>query len=238
MKDKSAKKRILKISGLVAGILVVLIAGLTLSLDHIVKSTVESTGSDMLGTNLSVDNVTISLFSGNGHIEGVAITNPPDFGGGDAMVIRDIRIEMNPFTVLSDTVVIDRIEVLYLDVSYELNTRGSNLGQLIRNMETYSEESEESFEAVMVVDHFLMDETSLTVRSDITEIEPVTVTLPRIEQTGIGRDEDAAIDAVMKVILEMILNRISEEGLDRLTEEGGRRFRKEAEDAVKDLLND
>ena len=69
-------KRVLKFILIPAGVLILIAVILTFTIDSIVRSAIESRGSDILQTELSVDNVSISLLSGSGSIEGLSIANP------------------------------------------------------------------------------------------------------------------------------------------------------------------
>ena len=64
-------KRVLKFILIPAGVLILIAIILTFTIDSIVRSAIESNGSDILQTELSVDNVSISLLSGSGSIEGL-----------------------------------------------------------------------------------------------------------------------------------------------------------------------
>ena len=61
-------KKTLKLTAGFALVLLSLLLVITLSLDGMVKSGIERNGSELLQTRVTVDNVSISLFSGSGTI--------------------------------------------------------------------------------------------------------------------------------------------------------------------------
>ena len=71
-------------------LLVILFLGITFSLDRIVKTGIESLGSEMTGTPVKVESVSISPISGEGTISGFTIDNPEDFEGESMMRIGEI----------------------------------------------------------------------------------------------------------------------------------------------------
>ncbi|MBK6982413.1 MAG: hypothetical protein IPH30_13570 [Betaproteobacteria bacterium] len=54
------------------------------SLDFIVKTAIERFGPDMLGTTVSVEQVSISTADGRGTIRAIAIGNPPGYSARSA----------------------------------------------------------------------------------------------------------------------------------------------------------
>ena len=81
-------KRGLMIGGVI--VVVLLIAAgvgtwyLLSNLDSIVKAAVEKVGSDVTGTEVTLDNVEISLTSGKGSLLGFRMTNPSGFEADEA----------------------------------------------------------------------------------------------------------------------------------------------------------
>lgn len=228
---------VLKIVGFIAAIAIILVVALTLSIDYIIKSNIETTGSEVLQTELTVDNVSLSIFRGTGSISGIKIANPEGFEEGDALTVLSVDLRMKPFSIFSNTVIIEELEIQNLEILYRLQPGGSNLGTLNQNLQSHIPDPDETADIFVVIDRFLMEETSLTISIDIEDVEPVTATLDRVEITGIGRDEATDAAEAMRIILEAILTEAAREGRNRLIEAGGRRLLDEAEDALRDLFD-
>lgn len=232
-------KKILKISAIFIGLLIVLVVGLALSIDYILKSGIENTGSDMFLTKLSVESVNVSLFGGDVRFEGISIANPEGFDDGDsAMTIREIHLRMEPLSLFSDTIYIHELDVQMIDVLFEhtAETGRSNIGQLRQNLEAYSASSK-PLDIAVVIDQFAMIDATLTIRTDIPAVETYTATIPRVELSGIGRDEETEVSEVMILVIEILLDQVTEQGLHELIEEGEQRLRHEAEDVLRNLLD-
>lgn len=230
-------KRILKFILIPVGVLILIGIILTFTVDGIVRSTIESRGSEILQTELSVNNVGISLFSGTGSIEGVTIANPDEFEDGEALTISSIQMSLDISTLFSDTVLVNQLTVRELDVNYRLKASGSNLGKLLNNLESYTADADDEAESSMIIDLFIMEESSVSIDTQFEELQIISVTLPYVEQRGIGRDKDQNVTQVMQTVLEIIITRVSEIAFDAVKDEGAEKILDEAGDAIKDLFN-
>src|SRR5690625_7962812 len=121
-------KRSLVIGGTILLTLIVIILSVTLSMDRIVRSTIETMGSDMLRVPLEIDDVSISILSGEGSITGITIPNPEQFDEGNALIIGSVDISMDPWSMFSDTTHVEELVIDQLVVTYDLQQSGSNLG--------------------------------------------------------------------------------------------------------------
>lgn len=230
-------KGLARIAAVLLGVVLIAFIIITLSLDYIVKSSIETTASDILQTSVTVGSVSISPISGEGSIEDIRIANPEGYEGDEALTIGSVQIEIEPFSILSDTVHVRLLNVQSLAISYQQRLTGGNLTELLNNARSYSGPTESESEKEMIIDRFLMENTNLTVSTTIENIETIEVELPRVEQTDIGRRGESGISGTVRLILERILQEAAEEGLKRVLEEGGQNLLDRAGNALKDLFN-
>lgn len=230
-------KRVLKFILIPVVILILLAITLTFTIDSIVKSTIESRGSEILQTELSADNVGISLFTGSGSIDGLTIANPEEFEGGEALTISTVQMSIDISSLFSDTVVVNQIKIQNLNVNYRLKPTGSNLGKLMDNLESYQGEADEESESVMIIDLFVMEESTVSINTQFEELETISVNLPYIERKGIGRGGNQNVTRVMQSVLEIIISRVSDIAFDAVKDEGAEKILDKAGDAIKDLFN-
>ena len=230
-------KRVLNFILIPAGVLILIAVILTFTIDNIVRSAIESRGSDILQTELSVDNVSISLLSGSGSVEGLTIANPDEFEDGEALTISSIRLNLDVSTLLSDTVVVNELRIRDLDVNYRLKATGSNLGKLMDNLESYSAGTEDEAESNMIIDLFVMEESTVSIDTQFEELQAISVNIPYVEREGIGRDDDQTVSEGIRNILEIIISRVSDIAFDAVKDEGAEKILDKAGDAIKDLFN-
>ncbi|UCF35619.1 MAG: hypothetical protein JSU96_12355, partial [Acidobacteriota bacterium] len=84
----------LVIGVLLIGVILLVVAGYVLlsSLDTIVESVIEQSGSQITGTQVTVGSVEISLSTGEGVIRDIRVSNPEGFPQGDAFTLGQIEI--------------------------------------------------------------------------------------------------------------------------------------------------
>ncbi|HMB97262.1 MAG TPA: hypothetical protein VKM36_02190 [Balneolaceae bacterium] len=230
-------KKALKFILIPVAALILIAIILTFTIDSIVRSTIESRGSEILQTELSINNVNISLFGGTGSIEGLTIANPDEFEGGEALTISSIQMSLDLSTILSDTVVVNQLTIREMDVNYRLKATGSNLGKLLDNLESYSADTEDDAESSMIIELFVMEESTVSIDTQFEELQTISVTLPYIEREGIGRGGDQSVSQVVKSVLEIIITRVSDIAFDAVKDEGAEKILDRAGDAIKDLFN-
>jgi hypothetical protein len=197
---------------LVAIIVIFAIGALVLSfsLDGIVKSNLESTTGEMLGTSVEISDVDISILDGTGTIEEFTIHNPEGFSDNPALRLQQINIEIDLSTLLSDTIVVNSIEITQPNLFFEQKVEGNNFNALIEKLD----ETEPS-DINLVVDYLLVEEGQITLTSDIGEEKSVQGKLDRFELTDIGREGNNTMEQTLQQILEPLLKRAAREAVEQ-----------------------
>lgn len=105
------------------------------SVDEIVARAIESNGSAVTGTTVSVSGVSISLRDAKGSIRGLRIGNPRGFSG-DAVSFRHITIGIDPASLVArEPIVLTEVRVADPSVNLVLDSSGrSNLQALQANI--------------------------------------------------------------------------------------------------------
>ena len=200
-----------KIVGIVVVIvlIVVVLGGVLVlrNLGPIVKRVVESVGPKALGAPVTVANVSVSPFSGDGQIRGLVIGNPEGFKTPNAFSLGRVNIGMDLKSLRSDKTVINEILVDQPEITLEMTLRGrTNLGQLVENAQAYAgpkKEEEQTAEGRPVVIRDLLIRGA-KVRLDVTALGGSTAgfDLPEIRMRNIG-EEGSGADAAQ--VIELVL---------------------------------
>lgn len=198
---------------------------LSLSIDGIVESNIESTTSEMLDTSVDVDNVAISILDGTGTIDGITIHNPKSFSENPAVKLQQIKLKVDIYSLLSDTVIVKEINIQKPELFFEQKVSGSNLTALTEKLGGSS-----SSETNLIVDYLLVHDGRVTLTTDIGSKKTVTATFKKFELEGIGRKGNNTIEQSMRQILEPILERATREAIKQGVMD-------KAKDAIKDLLD-
>lgn len=168
-------KRILGIAvALVLIIAVGALVWLARSIDGIVARKIEQVGSELLGTDVSVDGVSIDLRGGKGSIDALRVHNPEGFSSSDAFALKQVVIGIELGSLRESPIVLTEVTVREPDVLAEANTRGLNLDVLRGNLsessasEADAEAAEEGEPTRLRIQRFQVE--GGTARSDTTAL--------------------------------------------------------------------
>ena len=126
------------ILALIAGVAVFVLVG---NLDKIVKGSLETIGSDLLGVPVKVASVNIELKSGTGQISGLSIANPSGFPAANAFQMDTIRLGINIKSLGKQPLVINELIIKDPNVRLDVKKDGSsNLQKLMATMEENSKQ--------------------------------------------------------------------------------------------------
>jgi hypothetical protein len=184
---------------------------LNFTIDGIVKSSIEESGTELFQTEVDVRNVNISLFDGSGEIYGLSVANPEDFSDEPAIEMQEIRIKVNLMSLFSDTILVDNVHITGASLFFEQQGFGINLRQLNQNMDLTSDEEEPA----MIIDHLLVDGATVRVSSTIDRERTAEATLENFELNGIGQQGSNTMKQSMQQVMEPIIERAIQEAVSR-----------------------
>ncbi|MEX0684762.1 MAG: AsmA family protein [Balneolales bacterium] len=213
-------------------LIVLLIAGffiLTFMLDSIVKSNMEQIGSEMTGTPVTIDNVSISPFTGQGTITGFRVANPEGYSTEHAVEVDDFFIQLDVYSLWSDLIVVEEVIITSPSVYVEQKLPENNLRTILNNInEALSTGT--SMEADVVIDHFLMEDGSADLYTEIGGERSARVEMSNIELHDLGRGGgQQAIEEIVKEIAERVI--------EQALQAAGRSGTEQLRDAFEDIFN-
>lgn len=213
------------------GLTVLLITGwliLTFTIDSIVKSNIESVGTQMAGTPVTVDDVSISVFSGEGSLTGFRIANPDGYSSDYAVVIDDFHIELDIFSLWSDVPVIREIRILNPSIYVEQQLPDNNLMALYNHFNEVSDPDAEGF-GEMIIEYFLMDGGTVDLYTEVGGERSARVEMSTIEIQDIG---EGGGEQYAKDVVREIADQVIEQALQAAGRSGGEQLR----DAIEGLF--
>lgn len=133
----------LKVIGIVALVLVIAFAGLIWygyrNLDNILHTAVERFGSEVTGTEVSLQDVNVDLQGGRVQFDDLVIANPPEYTTDYAFALKSIAVQVKSESLGTgpdSVVVIEEVLIDGASVIAELRgLRESNLQQLAQNVQ-------------------------------------------------------------------------------------------------------
>jgi uncharacterized protein involved in outer membrane biogenesis len=104
-------------------------------LGSIVKAGVNKFGPSITQTKVELQGANISPLSGDGTLTGLAVGNPQGWTPGDAFRLGKVHINLEPFSVFKDYIVINELTIEKPEFVYETKVVASNIGDLLKNIE-------------------------------------------------------------------------------------------------------
>ena len=219
--------------------------GLFFYLDSIVKSGIEVVGSNVLGTAVTADSVSLSPLSGQGSISGLRVENPEGFESQYAFELDSVLVSIDVNSVFTDAAEIESIVIMQPVITYETKIASDNIRTLLDNLgegdaPSSDPETEDDSAQQIVIREFRMVGSQLNFVSALVSA-PITLADIEIRDIGAEGGSASAANAVRVVLQELvasILNSNDLPGLDGLRESVEGRIQDGAqrvEEAVEDL---
>lgn len=169
------------------------------NIDGLAKEAILRYGPEITGTEVMVDSVSLDPMSGSATIQGLTVGNPSGYNAPHALRLTTLEIELEPDTLLEDTLVIRRLAIKEPVVTYEASVSGININRLRkdiqrRNSSGTTVKGEGGRKKKVIIDQLLITGGQVElIPLNMKNIEKsMAVSLPRIELKGIGREEGGA----------------------------------------------
>lgn len=213
------------------GFIFVIIAAffvLTLSVDSIVKSGIENVGSTLTGTEVSVDGVSISIFSGSGTISGLRVANPEGYDQDYAFQADEISIETDVWSLFSNEMIVHHLEVSTPSVYVEQQMPDNNLRTIMNSIDQNSSDSPS--ESTLIIERFRMTNGTADLYTEVGGERSAQVEISEIELTDLGR---GGTRQSVEDVIQTIAERIVDNSLRAAAQSGAEQI----QDAIRDFFN-
>ena len=131
---------------LVIALAVLIVAGgivLGFFLGPIVKKGMETVGPKITQVSIKVDAVDLSLLTGSASIKGLVVGNPEGYKAPQAISVGTAAVGVNPFSILSDKIVVRSVRVEAPVITFEGNPfSGNNLSTIMKNVNAATKSGE------------------------------------------------------------------------------------------------
>lgn len=221
-------KRILKISGIVVGILIIVVVlSVSFFLGNIVKSSFETVGPRLTQTPMSLEAAIIKPISGHILIKEMIVGNPEGFNTDYAIRLGQLKMKVKMGSILSDRIIIDEILIENPEIVYEVGLGGNNIGRIMKNLEGPQKGENPEKEAVKETDRketvqadageskkvqinkFTLRGAKVKISSPALKGMSAPIPLPTIELTDIGKEKEATVASTVKEIMSAVLGSIT-----------------------------
>ncbi|MBP6506673.1 MAG: hypothetical protein KA257_03840 [Opitutaceae bacterium] len=120
------------------GIAVLVYIGFTFFLGSIVRSGVVNFGPKLTQTKVELAEANISPLSGKGSLRGLSVGNPKGWSAEKAFYLGRVQVDMQPFSLFGDYIVINEIIIDQPEFNYETKIISSNIKELLKNIEEFT----------------------------------------------------------------------------------------------------
>ena len=118
-------------------LVLIVVAGIAVGvfLGNLIKAGMETIGRKITQVSIKVDAVNLSLLTGSAGIKGLVVGNPEGYKSPQAISVGSTSVEVDPFSVLSDKIIIRSMRVDAPEITFEGNPfSGNNLGKIMQNI--------------------------------------------------------------------------------------------------------
>lgn len=207
------------------GTLVVVIIGVVVfglsKIGPIVQSAVNTYGPGITKTEVRLGDVNVSLFSAKAKLKDFYLGNPKGFKSPEAMKVGSILVDVAESSLTKDTIVIERIEVLNPQLTYERTLKSDNFQAILNNVTKGSSKGGASSDSKsagkssggkkIIIRDFQMKGAKVNLAAAMLgQNKHVNTSLPDIHLTNIGDKKGGLIPAdAFKVIFAELSKHIN-----------------------------
>ena len=131
-------KKLLIFGGIIVGLGLVGVLVLTFFLGNIVTAGVNNFAPKLTQTKVTLASATIWPVSGRGTLRGLVVGNPKGWSDANLCSLGKIHLDVQPFSILGDHIVINEITIEAPEFNYETKLVASNVADLLKNIEHFT----------------------------------------------------------------------------------------------------
>ena len=195
-------KELLIIGGILVVIIVaVLVIGLS-KLGPIIKHAVNTYGPEITKTEVSVSDVGISIFSGQAKLKNFFLGNPKGFKSPQAMKVGSIYVDVNEKSLTSDTIIVETVEVVRPEITYEKKHGTDNFKSILSNIKSNTSKSKtskknsakEEESKKLVINNFIVRQGKVNLDMSMVPGSNIaaSASLPDIHLKDVGKEKGGA----------------------------------------------
>jgi len=190
-------------------------------LGSLIKTAVETTGSEVTKTKVTLADADVDLSSGKGTLKGFKMANPSGFKSDSAFRFGEVSVTVDTSTIDQDPIVIKEVLIDAPSVTYEIGEGGSNIDKIKENVEAFQKalggggsggSSSEDGPGLIIENIYLKNGKVSIMASQLLD-KTLDADLPDIHLKDVGKKEGGAspgevatqtIDAVLAQVTTLV----------------------------------
>ncbi len=238
------KKWVVRIVVVVAVLVIVALGLVFFNLNSIVKKGVETVGPQLTKVDVKLGSAKLSPFNGNGELSKLFVGNPENYKAPSAIEVGNVKVAVKLRSVLSNTIVVDEVNIQAPVITFEGGLGGNNLMTILKNLEGAPDDVKPTPKGKPASEggkKFFVKDVVINggiIHINITGLgaKALTVPLPPIHLTDIGSENNGVTAAQLcKEILKPLIASAVKAGAEAITGLGGKNATEKAGKAVEGL---
>lgn len=135
---KFNRKKCLKITGIVLGVIVALLIVLLLTLPFIIKAGIYHAGPLITGVPMEIKHISFNPFAGTLTIKDFIVGNPKGYTSPYAVKLGHLHVDVGMNTLFSRKLLLEKIEVRGVELNYETSLLKTNIGEIQEHVDKLS----------------------------------------------------------------------------------------------------
>ena len=208
-------KKCLKISGIVLGVIIILLVILLLSLPFIIKHGIYHAGPLITGVPMEIKHISFNPFEGTLTIKDFIVGNPKGYSSPYAVKLGHLHVDVGMGTLFSKKLLLERIEVKGVELNYETSLLTTNIGEIQDHVEkiaggdakveTTKEEKKAAQGKPLQIDYLeLRDITAWVIVKGTKAQAPLMVAPIVMTKLGTGENGVTSIMVINDVLISMV----------------------------------
>lgn len=197
-------------------VLVIAIGGAYLlysNLGGIIKSAVETYGSEATKADVTLNSVELDATSGKAALKKFSVGNPNGFDTPKAFELGVVAVELDTSSLTTDTILIKSVLIDGPKITYELGDKGTNIDAIKANVDEYAKKfggggssssapSEDGGKKI-IIEKLTITGGEVNVSASLLKGKTMRSKLPTLTLTDIGKDKGGASPAdVIKQVMD------------------------------------
>ena len=212
-------KKFMVVAAIILLALIMVIAVGLFTLGPIVTKAINIYGPRLTKTDVRVDHVDISLRSGTATMTDFILGSPKGYTSPETMKVRSISMAVDERSLLRDTVIIDRIEVVRPEIFYEKRDGTDNLKTILNATKsgektTEPSDSRKTTRKTLLIKDLVVREGTLNVVLPGAGGKNVKVSLAELHLRNVSGETSGGVATdILAAVLDAIYKQVASPGL-------------------------
>jgi hypothetical protein len=204
-------------------LVVAVVLVLNFFLGDLVKKGAETAGPAALGVPVTLEKAEFRLLRGQVKLHGLVVGNPEGFNTPSLFQFSQVEVKLKPASLLSDTIIIEKVLIEAPVITYERGLRTSNINKLLDQLESEPKpepskepappaKAEPKAGKKVIIEDFLINGAKVNVSLTALGGSSATLPLPPIHLTDIGKEKEggASVKDVIRQVFNAILKSVTQ----------------------------